>query len=313
MAFLRTEGPEGMRLALSPAYYRTRSAIMGLTGLALGSLFCCIPIGVLADGPVDEGGEFLVLFALVGILLAIIVPVLAAFIALESSSLAARSVVRIANGQLFLHDGRTLALGDIERFELGRAPGHGWLLTRGWPMWLAIDTGGQTHALSEGVHPLLDGKRTARTLKAVSEQLGKTFVDRSQVFDLNISAPACYLPIGGVFLPASVATLIFGADPKTRFAAKQSLLHLVCTFAVAILLGGVCVATFSICDLIGISPALTLAPGGLLMFAMFMMSLVLRLYAVYRSWKDPLWVMPWLARVTGPWAKRVLHPDPLSF
>lgn len=69
-------------------------------------------------------------------------------------------------------------------------------------------------------------------------------------------------------------------------------------------------ATFVI---LGATLALVAIPALFLLFTIFIPNVVLRFYAMFRASRDPLWVMPWLGRVTRPWAAKVTKPEPLGF
>jgi len=314
MAFVRTDGPDGIELGLTPGYYRSRGAFMGALGLFLSAVCGSLPIGLEASGEsVGDGAGLLVLTVVLGLVLGVVRAIFAGVIVANASSLASRSVVRFAGGALHAHDGRAIPLSAVARFELRRRPGRGFLPIRGWPRWLVVDEQGQTHLLTEGVHPLLDGKKAARQLRALAEELGKPFDDRSGVSDLGLRAPICYLPIGALFLPASLLVLAFGRDERVRFAAKQSLLHLALTVGLAVVLGGTSVATFAVCDRAGLSPALVIIPAGATFLTIFVLNVVLRFYAMCRAFTDPLWVMPWLGRIARRWRERVTKDAPLAF
>ena len=313
MAFVRTPIEGGFELNLPARYYRSRAAAMAALGLVVGSCCCCSPLGLMvADVGFDEIGALVLISMLLGGVVSVVAPIVAGVIALKSNTLAERSRVRVVGGVVWTHDGRSLPLTDINRFALVRRH-DGIFIIRGWPRLVAYDSGGGQHALTEGVHPLFDGRRAAKVLERVAWDLGKPFRSDAFVLDLGFTASNCYVPIAGVFLFASVAALVFESGAKVRFAAKQSLLHFSLTLGFGFVGGVVCIATAFGAEAAGASPGLVVVPALLTLLVVFVMNVPLRFYAMFKASKDPQWVMPWLAPISRRWLSDERSAPPTRF
>lgn len=305
MPIQRSQTPEGIQLSVPASYYRTRGGIMAAAGLALGSLCCCTGgVGAMDSGEVEP---LILLFAL-GLVLGVLLPLIGASVVFRAQSLA--RTVLITPTQFVFPEG-AVDRSEIVELELSTRLSHGPLLKQ-WPAAVAVARSGQAYALSGPLHVTLDGRTAAALLTSLGSDLGMPCHDR-RPNPFEMKPWLCYFPIAGVFLFASVGTLIFSRDASKRFAAKQSLLHLGLTMCVAVVFGAIIAASFGVVAAFGVHPALVVIPVLLWAVIHMVLNLVLRLYASYQASKDPMWVAPWLRPISGKWAGRAEQTAPTQF
>lgn len=110
-------------------------------------------------------------------------------------------------------------------------------------------------------------------------------------------ATACYLPLQGVWIIASILVLIFSKDDFARFAAKQSLSWFVLSTAALLALIGCGAGGGS--ALAEVHEALAVGWALVFILPAALVRLGVLVYATARAWQGRAWVMPglgWLVR-----------------
>jgi uncharacterized membrane protein len=115
----------------------------------------------------------------------------------------------------------------------------------------------------------------------------------------NVAAGLCYLPVQGIFVVVSIVALVKSRDPVVRFAAKQSLLHLLFATVVGVVVlgaSGAAVAVLPDASPLRV-PAIVLMC--VLAGAFFVWHVTAYIVACVRAFRGRVWVMPWLRWLLG--------------
>jgi uncharacterized membrane protein len=110
----------------------------------------------------------------------------------------------------------------------------------------------------------------------------------------NVAAGLCYLPLQGIFVIASIVALVASKDRFVRFAAKQSLAHLLFATVVGGVVVGACGAAAAVLPDSSALRVPAIVATCVLLGAFFVWHVTAYIVACVRAFRGRLWVMPWL-------------------
>ena len=158
------------------------------------------------------------------------------------------------------------------------------------------------HALVERIAPK-QGKEALAIAQDLGRELGVPVEDVGGVTDTGVlglntnhAGAACYFPVQGIFLIASVALLIISRKPAIRFHAIQSLTVFALFLFAILLVVGVGAGAMAVDEGAGV---VVLVLG---LLGVALPRLVLRFVLCWKAWKGQLWIVPGL----GFWMRRWL-------
>ncbi|MCB9675511.1 MAG: hypothetical protein H6737_10370 [Alphaproteobacteria bacterium] len=268
-----------------------------------------LPLSILVDGE-----PVLVAIAAVGCgLLALLGIAMGAVGALRSSGISARSRVEVdVDAGVLRWDGSEIPTARIQGLVVEKgSPVTKWLVLRARLGPAGSVEDGPFAPPATTVVPLLSklppglGPDAVELARELGEQLGvgvevRGGVDRVSAIGLSPGniAMLCYLPVQGVFLLASIGTLVASGDPVLRFHAKQSLVLFgveMVAIASAIALGGAVM-------LVHIDAGA--AVMGLALLGVVVARLVVRIGACFKASGVEPFVIPGLGGLVSRWVPR---------
>lgn len=204
-----------------------------------------------------------------------------------------------SDGALILPGGERLERGEVSEVFIGQPSrllkhkGIGVRVAGGRSYWLIGRLPPTRARLIEGL-----ARYVSEAIDAPVDIAGVEYLIASS---FGLSAAACYFPIQGIWLIASIISLIFSKDPKVRFAAKQSLAFYLLS-GLLVVLWGATIGGFAVI----ISEAtrqreIAAVFAIVLIVVPALARIILGVMATFKAYFGKVWVIPGMGWIVRRW------------